>query len=749
MSQFRGGLPEKRDRQENDTQPGRLSQLKPDHPHVLAGSGNAPRLDTLRITDPDPALLGLPAWSSALEPRNPSIPAFLEEQERFWNTKETHTARHHARHGLPQSGVGGALAREDELRQEVDRQARQKKVKIADTGPGLSIPPKPQSRRRVTVDSPANASSIKSSRGIYYEPQRMQWTKGGPYQTPRVDGRSENPGVDHIVKDSIPDESTLSSSPTYQSIYRRPAVRTGSLHEVVPGRKQTDTGHGLPQNQQGASGDICEKNNQDSAVTGTLERYDSRDPHESSNKVFREATGREPVGERAPVVFEPIDIDTDDESSSSVPSSEVRGQPTPRQIALQEVGNNDMRFSSTGSAFMSNDLEKHIDQTASHPATEDTALPAIPSLPTQEDSFKSISDSFGTLLEATGNPFSETDGWFTKLEKRTQPLLRELRRAHMKSRVKIAILDTGIDLRHDAFKDQYPNGRVKQVEDFVQVGGTAADVHGHGTHCTALLRKVAPEADLYVARVAVGRGNKSELRPASVVKALNRACRSGKDEEGTENWNVDIVTMSLGFYKEYDNLSQAVRDAFARNKIMVAAVSNDGDTGPCMWPASLTGVFAIHPARGYGETSATAPLPIVGNDFSILGENVESAWICGTDEKGNPVNTSRMERKSGASVATPIAAGVIALVLELAMQGDPGNQDSHAMFAGMLPKLRSFDGMREILWSMSRRRDHLNLNIVPWVLLDANLDSNPDLEKRASRSHLGIIMKFILKQRFG
>lgn len=88
----------------------------------------------------------------------------------------------------------------------------------------------------------------------------------------------------------------------------------------------------------------------------------------------------------------------------------------------------------------------------------------------------------------------------------------------MKQRVKIAILDTGIDLRHDAFNGQFPDGRVKKVEDFVQAGGTGADVHGHGTHCAALLRKVAPEADIYVARVAVGRGMKSELRPANVVK---------------------------------------------------------------------------------------------------------------------------------------------------------------------------------------------------------------------------------------
>jgi subtilisin family serine protease len=95
----------------------------------------------------------------------------------------------------------------------------------------------------------------------------------------------------------------------------------------------------------------------------------------------------------------------------------------------------------------------------------------------------------------------------------------------MKSRVNIAILDTGVDLRHNAFKDQFPNGRVKKVEDFVQIGGTGADVHGHGTHCAALLRRVAPEADIYVARVAVGRGTRPGLGPVTVVK-VSQVCTS-------------------------------------------------------------------------------------------------------------------------------------------------------------------------------------------------------------------------------
>lgn len=72
--------------------------------------------------------------------------------------------------------------------------------------------------------------------------------------------------------------------------------------------------------------------------------------------------------------------------------------------------------------------------------------------------------------------------------------------------MKIAILDTGVDLSHPDFKEDQSasrmNRRIKPPEDFLDVGGKAHDTCGHGTHGVGLLRKVAPEADIYVARVA-------------------------------------------------------------------------------------------------------------------------------------------------------------------------------------------------------------------------------------------------------
>src|ERR1700761_3970558 len=70
-----------------------------------------------------------------------------------------------------------------------------------------------------------------------------------------------------------------------------------------------------------------------------------------------------------------------------------------------------------------------------------------------------------------------------------------------KRRVRIAILDTGIDMEHPEIK-----ARKSRIQDtFCQIKGLEnkadEDTSGHGTCCTLLLMQIAPEADIYVARV--------------------------------------------------------------------------------------------------------------------------------------------------------------------------------------------------------------------------------------------------------
>ncbi len=79
-------------------------------------------------------------------------------------------------------------------------------------------------------------------------------------------------------------------------------------------------------------------------------------------------------------------------------------------------------------------------------------------------------------------------------------------------RVKIAILDTGVDLNHPFIKAAQMRIRkeysrrdspIRLVKDFTDLG--EADKDGHGTLTTTLLLRVAPRADIYVAKVATGK----------------------------------------------------------------------------------------------------------------------------------------------------------------------------------------------------------------------------------------------------
>lgn len=100
-----------------------------------------------------------------------------------------------------------------------------------------------------------------------------------------------------------------------------------------------------------------------------------------------------------------------------------------------------------------------------------------------------------------------TDKWLKRLESDAGGLVRQCRRNIVRQRVKIAILDTGIDVRNVAFAQAVSKGLIKKVEDFADPTGDGLDLNGHGTHCAGLLVRIAPEAEIYVARVTKGAKN--------------------------------------------------------------------------------------------------------------------------------------------------------------------------------------------------------------------------------------------------
>ena len=106
----------------------------------------------------------------------------------------------------------------------------------------------------------------------------------------------------------------------------------------------------------------------------------------------------------------------------------------------------------------------------------------------------------------------------------TQKLLDEGRRdekgrpTHGKI-VKIAILDSGVDMSHPDMKKTYKS-RIKGRKSWIEGGQDNEDECGHGTHIAAVVLRVAPSAHVFIARVVRNFQDK-DFKPSNVLEVLS------------------------------------------------------------------------------------------------------------------------------------------------------------------------------------------------------------------------------------
>jgi subtilisin family serine protease len=221
--------------------------------------------------------------------------------------------------------------------------------------------------------------------------------------------------------------------------------------------------------------------------------------------------------------------------------------------------------------------------------------------------------------------------------------------------VKVAVLDTGLDLAHPDFA-----GRSVTAQSFVP-GETAQDGHGHGTHCvgTACGPKspisgpryaVAYEADIFVGKVLSNAGSGTD---AGILAGINWAVGSG----------CAVVSMSLGadVPQVHPPYTTAGRRALDKGVLLVAAAGNNADrregrpgfVGPPGSSPYIMAIAAVDQRLDPAWFSARSLLATRGGQVDLAGPGVEvlSAW---------PMPT-RYRSISGTSMATPHVAGVAAL----------------------------------------------------------------------------------------
>ncbi|ETS76363.1 hypothetical protein PFICI_11750 [Pestalotiopsis fici W106-1] len=243
---------------------------------------------------------------------------------------------------------------------------------------------------------------------------------------------------------------------------------------------------------------------------------------------------------------------------------------------------------------------------------------------------------------------------------RTKALLDPLPTGETNTRsVRVAVLDTGCDTCAAFFQPFESARQIAKWRDFAGESSEPVDEEGHGTHCTSLVMKMAPEAEIYLARIAKRRDD-----IADAVEAICNAIAWASNE-----WDVDIITMSFGFNEHVREIrtSLIAAERMKKNQLLLfAAASNSGANLPEMFPACCDSVISIRQTDRYGAFSVENP-PMNLRDayvYGTLGRRVPSSWSL--PETGEVA-------KSGCSVATAIAAGIATMILTHATLGFPSN----------------------------------------------------------------------------
>jgi subtilisin family serine protease len=280
--------------------------------------------------------------------------------------------------------------------------------------------------------------------------------------------------------------------------------------------------------------------------------------------------------------------------------------------------------------------------------------------------------------------------------------------------IKIAVLDTGIDWKHSSMRAAKKQNRLKALKSFVKGDESVDDLHGHGTHVAALLLKVAPDSQLYIAKVASGGKIPADHNIADVSKlscdSSCHACRltSSQALKWAIECDIDIITMSFGIDRDHVAMQDQIREAYHKDIIMFAAASNRGHNYPVPFPARRSEVLCIYATDGKGYPYNGNPsLETADCHFATLGVAVKSAW----PEHllpDHPSDRSGERRMTGTSLATPIVAGIAAYILDFAHVQEI-DDDSYRM-------LRSRDGMKKIFSQLLvTKNDGLDY-IHPWKL---------------------------------
>ncbi|TSA80541.1 S8 family serine peptidase [Deinococcus detaillensis] len=224
--------------------------------------------------------------------------------------------------------------------------------------------------------------------------------------------------------------------------------------------------------------------------------------------------------------------------------------------------------------------------------------------------------------------------------------------------IKVAVIDTGLDLTHPDFAVLPGNS-----QSFVPGEPDVQDQNGHGTHCAGVIAgkavsaggfrySVAPDTELLIAKVLDQYGHGYDDQ---ILDAIDWATDQG----------ADILSMSLGSARQVgqpysDPYERVASTLLSQGILLIAAAGNESQRpaliAPVGNPAACPSILAVAAVDGRDQPAffSCGAVDAVGSvEVAAPGVGVYSAWVGGG-----------YKRISGTSMATPHVAGVAALYMQ-------------------------------------------------------------------------------------
>ena len=208
--------------------------------------------------------------------------------------------------------------------------------------------------------------------------------------------------------------------------------------------------------------------------------------------------------------------------------------------------------------------------------------------------------------------------------------------------VRVAVIDSGIDASHPwvggvagaVVVEPDPDGEPPDVR---YVDGPHDDLYGHGTACAAIIRRLAPGAELWSVRVLGERlTGKAWVFAAGVEWCLDH--------------DVRVLNLSLSTSNEdyLETFYELVDRCAHEGVIVVSAMANELKA---TYPSEFAGVLSVAATEGSDlERILRNPKPPA--EWGAPGIDVEVAWV-----DGATMNVT------GNSFAAPVIAGHVARIV--------------------------------------------------------------------------------------